>query len=861
MAEPQTNAEPRTDLAGALVSKFDKLLLLIEKQNLLMEKHAQTLDKHTGMLESIEKDATKDDRAHDERSLEDEQTWGALDKESLAKITLMAEGWKGLMNISLIFTALFLTVVTAFISPIIQLFTTPSSSGNPSSPNNPLPSGTTQLVALFYYMAIIISIFNSVLCVLGMQWTATLIAVPIGKTNLERALARERRKVIAERYMMPLMGVLFWTLLLAIGFFVLGFLIQQWELAFSFNGSTPILIIGGTLSTALAIVIVGIIVLSTVHATLNANSPFETPLSHATRLLLAWIRQHAWHSKASASGFHASGHQHGINSPSPRKTEKADVKDVEDMEALIRWDDNDSKDTKALKTYARLVLNTNDPEVLERAVPSFEFGKWYTAGTPMFSVFLAVRERFLATDTSFRVKETVLKQLLRFKDWGGWRDDRGNWRIELREGVELGPFTEWCKAQCKSLIYKTPSRRKEFFSCWVFWSSFEEDNQDLLRDNRSYYESLANVLCCFTADSELGKRRDIFTMAVRQCTYLLDDAKNDEVATIISHVSRSLVLVSLLKNPYLDWSAIREPGSEASGIMYHYLGPDSLLSLSDLTVAGRIWADCNPLGWNTTTATRTFYENHLGCFIPLPRLSDDECEDLCINILNLVGEIRSSCLDVSHFKRPILELLGLDEDQRHDVISRILHDVQRSDLLNLLLCRSYLHWDRIKDVVSYIARGHEFEILNGTHTWVQVLPNDIEHSFGDFHSSQKYDMVCLALSFLDHLMPSLPTDFTLQLDLIEILQIFIRYKRNRRTWRTYSDTLIFYFDHGALALDEDWFSKPDAEIALKFLKLCITKSPHMKRWHESEQTSERSKERATFYLKKMEPWLAKDPRT
>ncbi|KZT41534.1 hypothetical protein SISSUDRAFT_1059267 [Sistotremastrum suecicum HHB10207 ss-3] len=627
MAEPQTNAEPTTDLAGALVSKFDKLLLLIEKQNVLMEKHAQTLDKHTGMLESIEKDATKDDRAHDERSLEDEQTWGALDKESLAKITLMAEGWKGLMNISLIFTALFLTVVTAFISPIIQLFTTPSSSGDPSSPNNPLPSGTTQLVALFYYMAIIVSIFNS--------------------TNLERALARERRKVIAERYMMPLMGVLFWTLLLAIGFFVLGFLIQQWELAFSFNGSTPILIIGGTLSTALAIVIVGIIVLSTVHATLNANSPFETPLSHATRLLLAWIRQHAWHSKASASGFHASGHQHGINSPSPRKTEKADVKDVEDMEALIRWDDNDSKDTKALKTYARLVLNTNDPEVLERAVPSFEFGKWYTAGTPMFSVFLAVRERFLATDTSFRVKETVLKQLLRFKDWGGWRDDRGNWRIELREGVELGPFTEWCKAQCKSLIYKTPSRRKEFFSCWVFWSSFEEDNQDLLRDNRSYYESLANVLCCFTADSELGKRRDIFTMAVRQCTYLLDDAKNDEVATIISHVSRSLVLVSLLKNPYLDWSAIRsvvsflihgdeyddvpigispflshlpinheciqllrcflwelaqgsigpfvvpdhldfaplfdviyrEPGSEASGIMYHYLGPDSLLSI------------------------------------------------------------------------------------------------------------------------------------------------------------------------------------------------------------------------------------------------------------------------------------------
>lgn len=208
-----------------------------------------------------------------------------------------------------------------------------------------------------------------------------------------------------------------------------------------------------------------------------------------------------------------------------------------------------------------------------------------------------------------------------------------------------------------------------------------------------------------------------------------------------------------------------------------------------------------------------------------------------------------------------MELLGLHEDQRQDVISRILHDVQRSTLLNLLLCRSYLPWNRIKDVVSYIARGYEVDILNETRTWDQVLPNDIEYSFGYFHSSQKYNMVCLALNFLDHLTPSLPPDFTLQLDLMEILQIFISYKRNRRTWRTYSDALIFYFDHGALALDENWFSETDAEIVLKFLKLCITESPHTKRWHESEQTSERSKERAKFYLTKMEPWLATDPRT
>lgn len=89
---------------------------------------------------------------------------------------------------------------------------------------------------------------------------------------------------------------------------------------------------------------------------------------------------------------------------------------MDNLAALIKWEDRDSEDVKALKTYARLVINTNDTEVLERAVPSFEFGSWYNAGDSLFSIFMAVRERFLATDTSFRVKETVAKQLAYFKD-------------------------------------------------------------------------------------------------------------------------------------------------------------------------------------------------------------------------------------------------------------------------------------------------------------------------------------------------------------------------------------------------------------------------------------------------------------
>ncbi|KZS91621.1 hypothetical protein SISNIDRAFT_487289 [Sistotremastrum niveocremeum HHB9708] len=254
MVDVVPNTKHNADLAEALVSKFDKLLALMETQNSLIEKQGQTLEQHTGMLESIEKDATKDDRAHEGKTLANEQTWGALDKESLSKMKLMADGWKGLMNVSLIFIALFLTVVTAFISPVIASFTT--------APQD----NSAQLVALFYYLTVIVSIFNSVLCVLGIQWAGTLTADPPGKTNLDRALAREERKVMAERYMIPLMGLLFYTLLLAIGLFVLGFLIQLWDISFSFVGPAPILLIGGAMATALAVVILGIVLLSTVHA-------------------------------------------------------------------------------------------------------------------------------------------------------------------------------------------------------------------------------------------------------------------------------------------------------------------------------------------------------------------------------------------------------------------------------------------------------------------------------------------------------------------------------------------------------------------------------------------------------------------
>ncbi|KZT41682.1 hypothetical protein SISSUDRAFT_233291 [Sistotremastrum suecicum HHB10207 ss-3] len=547
VAEPTGLEDRPPGSTSTSPSRFDQLLELIKTQNGLiseqkeeikaeLQAQLQTMNKHTTMLKTLETDATKDDKAHEGRALGDAQTWHALDKETLAKIKVMVEEWRDVMQISLVFIALFLTVVTAFISPVIQLFTTPPDT---SSAKAPPPSVPTQLVALFYYLALITSISNSVLCVLGIQWGARLIATPLGKTNLERALARERRMLSAEGKMRLLMGVLVWTLLISIAFFVLGFLIQLWELSFSFGGSAPILVVGGGIATGLSLIILGIILVTTLHAATTENSPFESPLSNALTPFLRWIRR-----RVRRPG-------HGATDLAKRKDRSGDTHstgDTKDLASVIQWQKDDRPDVVALKTYAKLVLNTNDVEILERAVPSFEFGQWYDAGDRLLPVFHAVRERFLATDTSFRVKETVHKQLAYLKTWKGWREQEGVWRTNLK----ANDFTRWCQAQCLELIDRSRGSRREFFPPLAFLNSFEEDNMDLRHlGRRSNEQCVARILCTFDSDDELGDRVPIFRCAVEACNRLLRDGGTDQVTAILSHVERASVLRSFVRNPYM----------------------------------------------------------------------------------------------------------------------------------------------------------------------------------------------------------------------------------------------------------------------------------------------------------------------
>ncbi|KZT32240.1 hypothetical protein SISSUDRAFT_566920 [Sistotremastrum suecicum HHB10207 ss-3] len=539
---PETPKETHIAPSGDLAPMFGQLLVLMREQNKMIADQGKTLKDQSTMLETLKTDALKNDQPFEKRSLRDRLTWGMLRKEASSKTKEKVDEWKELMQLSLVFMAIFLTVVTAFIAPVIQLFTsmspTPTTDSSSKMPTPLLPPLSTQLVALFFYLALIIGILNAVLCVLGMQWASRLLAIPVGKDDLERTLAHEKRRALAEGKLLPLMGVLFWTLLLSIGLFIIGLLIQLWALSFSSTKPSFVLVVGAAISTGLSILILGVILATTYHAAITENSPFESPLSAAMRPALQWFQFRNREKQAD-----------------PKKSAALEDQVQSEVELtvddLVKAKENDADSMKAFKTYVRLVLNTSDSEVLERAVSSFEFGEWCGIGDGLLKVFHAVRERFLATDTSFRVKETVNQQLVYCRQWSGWRNGLHGWREDLNANT----ITRWCSDQCKILAGQSHNLHQQFFPSWVFFQSLEPNNSDLRGDagHDSYEGTVARVLSSFDRKEELGDREDILSSAIIECRSLLYDGRLSEVTNILSYGSRSSILRSLLQNPSLTW--------------------------------------------------------------------------------------------------------------------------------------------------------------------------------------------------------------------------------------------------------------------------------------------------------------------
>ncbi|KZT32702.1 hypothetical protein SISSUDRAFT_519600 [Sistotremastrum suecicum HHB10207 ss-3] len=265
-----------TPLFHRLLGLIEKQNNTIEEQNITMKEQKETMDEqkntlkeHGTKLDALVRDAQKDDLPYDEEEnpLENEQLWSGVYEIAAAKMKEEAEEWKGLMDVSLVFIAIFLAVLTAFLVPAAQALNPPPSSppNNSTSPPPPLPPNSDQNVCAFYYLSLIMAMCNAVLCVLGRQWVGKLLSRPDGKTHRERTMRHEARKNLAYGWIKPLVAVLYWSLLLSIGLFIAGLLYQLRNLSTSFDQTAPILETTWGLGVLLAALIVGIITATTIH--------------------------------------------------------------------------------------------------------------------------------------------------------------------------------------------------------------------------------------------------------------------------------------------------------------------------------------------------------------------------------------------------------------------------------------------------------------------------------------------------------------------------------------------------------------------------------------------------------------------
>ncbi|KZS95593.1 hypothetical protein SISNIDRAFT_483819 [Sistotremastrum niveocremeum HHB9708] len=417
-----------------------------------------------------------------------------------------AEEWKGLMDVSLVFIAIFLAVLTAFLVPAAQALSPPSNgtASNSTSPPPPLPPKSDQNVCAFYYLSLIMAMCNAVLCVLGRQWVGKLLSRPSGKTHRERTMRHEARKKLAYDWIKPLVAILYWSLLLSIGLFIAGLLYQLRNLSTTFDQSAPILETTWGLGILLAASIVAGISATTIHAIQFDSSPFEGIFSKFVVEILQQVEER-W-------------------------------------EGIEGWRINVKTTGQALfTTYMELIAEANDPKLLDRVASSFSYWAWMEYGQGSTGVLVRAYDRLMASDTSNRVRETVRAQISRFAKFCRERP----WKVEneLRK-KDLNQFLRY--------RYSFPSD----FPAWATILSFQENNINLYElGSLPLEECVAQLLCTYDQNMRLGDRTDIWWSAVRHCVSLVRRGNEDDVMQILSHVDPRSVVRSFMRAPGLNLCA------------------------------------------------------------------------------------------------------------------------------------------------------------------------------------------------------------------------------------------------------------------------------------------------------------------
>ncbi|KZT39049.1 hypothetical protein SISSUDRAFT_1119203 [Sistotremastrum suecicum HHB10207 ss-3] len=540
---------------------------LLKEQNRILAEQSLLHKQETKSLGTLEQDALKGERPYTSRSWDDPAAWRPVFERIMETTRERVDVWRNGMDLTLIFIALFLTVITAFLIPSIQ-----NVSPNPASPGSdptmatagtqnatdatPPPPRSDQAIYMFYFTSLVASIITAVLCVLGRQWIGRLSTAPDSKTYCDKTLRHIVLKVQADKLLFPILRIIEPMMVVSIALFVAGLAYQLWTSAFSFSEGIFIIKFTAGFSTVLLALLGLLIFISLCHAILHRDSPFESPFSKILGILArTWFRLDV---KLGTIG----------NFDRYEKLRELCASGSQAEEQVLRLH---GMEYLAQEVYAGLIADIADPDLLDRAVLSFlpTTFKDYELGwnktrfekpemtLPLFNAVM----RMLSVDSSPSVRLTVATQiramikahaakylLLTSPLWIIIRD-------RLKEIYEEAQRTDAAYRQTffvtlidlHTLLQLTGRRQRH--SSIVDWSCAEVYLPiDTTIAKALKYPSNLRPITGFTST--------LFSNAVELCYMLGSSGRTDELARIIQRLSLSEILRALLAQSAYTWQQL-----------------------------------------------------------------------------------------------------------------------------------------------------------------------------------------------------------------------------------------------------------------------------------------------------------------
>ncbi|KZS98244.1 hypothetical protein SISNIDRAFT_462259 [Sistotremastrum niveocremeum HHB9708] len=564
----QRQSTPDVDFIKTVCDRLEDQTKVLLKIDARLKEQSESLKTHSACLEALKSDAMKDELPASGRDWQDQVAWRAMFQSVMSRTKEQVEIWKGGMDATLIFIALFLTVVTAFVIPATQNLsgnpaavnitvtvvsptnvTISSPHALPSSPATPLPSLTDQFVCFLFYTSLIISILTALLCVYGRRWTGRLTSVPKCKTFLEKTMRHMEMKKMADRWVEPLLTLSHSSLIASIILFLAGLLFQLWSLSLAFDVIAPILVTMCSLQTALSLTVCFFIAATVWHAVVYMNSPFQSPFSTFLQTVAKqWLR---------------------IRISDKLKQVTLTLKEWTDTPDQQTWEQVQSVHLDAKSTYTQLVMDTSDPDLLALSAPALsDIGSWewswvdgrtedWSRYRDLFDSVLEATIRLLDSDTSDKTKLTVMGQMHNLGDTR-WRfvtaQDEGYQDKMQKQFRRLLDVTR--DLYCDAYFAKAEHRKYYFVGQYFLVDSLNDTLEDEYRETYPVYEyeevllrTLAEGFEVFSSESANGSPFcSLFNDACGELE-LLSDTNKAKLDEVLSIMDRASVVKSLLLCP------------------------------------------------------------------------------------------------------------------------------------------------------------------------------------------------------------------------------------------------------------------------------------------------------------------------